>query len=236
MTMLRGVAAQRRIELEDVQIWRTDLSRIDLERASSLLSDEEKQRGRRFRLEVHQRRYMAARSWMRDVLGEILGVAPPTLEFSYGRLGKPRLASLAGLCFNLSHSVNEAVLAVAWGREVGVDLEIFRADPLDPSAAAIVLSSDELAMVAQAPDADRALLRCWVRKEAYAKAVGGGLERHLATVAITTAAGEIVSPPGYQIFDVEDVPGVVLSVALAERSPKGRNQPGNPHTVQIRNQ
>ena len=93
-------------------------------------------------------------------------------------------------------------------------MEIVRPNPLEPSAAALVLSPEELVMVRTAADADRALLRCWVRKEAYAKATGGGLERDLAALTITTASGTVSAPTGYTILDIEDTSTVVAALAL----------------------
>jgi len=221
MTALK-VLGRDRTDFENVEVWRTDLTRIDLDRARAMLSGEESVRAQRFRLDVHRHRYSAARSWLRDVLGETTGIAPGALEFTYGPLGKPLLARWPAVSFNVSHSGDEAALAVSWNREVGIDIEIVRSDPIDPASAATVLSPEEIAMVEQSPDRDRALLRCWVRKEAYAKARGGGLDRRLALQTLTGAAGEAIQPPQFEIFDVEDHPGVVLSVALAERPARNR--------------
>jgi 4'-phosphopantetheinyl transferase len=186
-----------------------------MNKTPDLLSAEEIKRSRRFLLEVHRQRYIAARSWLRLVLGRVMGIAPESLEFGYGNLGKPRLASSPIPSFNLSHSGDEAALAISWWREVGIDIEIVRPDPIDPSSAAIVLSPAEMAMVAKSSDRDRALLRCWVRKEAYAKALGGGLDRQLSSLTLTSAVGEVIQPPKFEVLDVKDHPGVVMAVALA---------------------
>jgi 4'-phosphopantetheinyl transferase len=217
MTAL-GLRLEDPSDCGEVQVWRADLRRIDMNKAPGLLSGEESKRARRFLLEVHRQRYIAARSWLRLVLGRVMGTAPESLEFGYGNLGKPRLAWAPIPSFNLSHSGHEAALAISWSREVGIDIEIVRPDPLDLPSAAMVLSPPEMAMVAKSSDRDRALLRCWVRKEAYAKALGGGLDRQLSSLTLTSAAGEVIQPPNFEVVDVEDHSGVVLAVALAEAS------------------
>jgi len=58
-------------------------------------------------------------------------VAPEVLEFRVGARGKPELVlpgraaddPVAALKFNLSHSENILALAVAFHRDVGVDVE-----------------------------------------------------------------------------------------------------------------
>jgi phosphopantetheinyl transferase len=68
-------------------------------------------------------------SWpaLREILGRYLGLPANELRFERSRHGKPRLASPGDdLAFNLSHSSSLALVAVA-RREVGVDVERFRA-------------------------------------------------------------------------------------------------------------
>jgi len=65
---------------------------------------------------------------LRLVLGLVSGIEPGRLAFHYGPQGKPMLAGDAGtdLEFNLSHSRDRALIAVARGRRVGIDLEAVR--------------------------------------------------------------------------------------------------------------
>ena len=53
---------------------------------------------------------------------------PEELRFSYGAYGKPALASEHSLRFNMSHSHEVALFAVALDAELGVDVEHIRAD------------------------------------------------------------------------------------------------------------
>ena len=100
-----------------------------------------------------------------------------------GEHGKPRLAA-AGLHFNLSHSGEYRVLAVA-RREVGVDVEVVRDRGDVRELAEIGLPREQAARVAAAPPAERNALfhRLWVRHEARCKCRGVGLVAPLPAVA-----------------------------------------------------
>ena len=120
----------------------------------------------------------AGRWALRRVLARYLGEDPADLALSAGDHGKPALAGpRPRLGFNLSHSGEIALIAVAGEREVGVDIE--RADDkrdvlrlaevgLDPEEAAAVRAASPAARAA-------AFYAAWVRKEAVAKCLGVGL-------------------------------------------------------------
>lgn len=81
------------------------------------------------------------------------------------------------LQFNLSHSADRALLAVTLGRRVGVDLEHARQiDDCDAIARRHFAPAEIHQWLSLAPE--RRLLGFyagWTRKEAYVKALGGGL-------------------------------------------------------------
>jgi 4'-phosphopantetheinyl transferase len=96
------------------------------------------------------------------------------------------------LRFNLSHSGDRALLAVAIGREVGVDVEAQA--PVDALAlAAHAFSANERAALAATPAEDRlaAFYRGWTRKESFVKALGCGLSFPLREFDVSLeASGE----------------------------------------------
>ncbi len=130
-------------------------------------------------------RYLATHVAARRILGALLGCAPATLPIRHGVHGKPALP--APWSFNLSHSGGYALLAVAHGGELGVDIEQMRAD-IDAAAisARYFHPAERAALAALAADARReAFFRCWTRKEAYLKAVGVGLAGGLAQCRVS---------------------------------------------------
>jgi 4'-phosphopantetheinyl transferase len=120
----------------------------------------------------------AARRAMRRVLARYMGGAPSTIELAAGGHGKPALCGPAPpLHFNLSHSGEVALVAVAREREVGVDVELVDGERDLLRLAEVGLDAEEEAAVRSAPPGARAaaFYAAWVRKEAVAKCLGVGL-------------------------------------------------------------
>jgi 4'-phosphopantetheinyl transferase len=166
-----------------VHLWRIPLDR-DASATSaplSLLADDEVRRYERFKPEAVKRRFALARGGMRVILGRYLSSTPGSLEFRYGEQGKPSLApeqNPAKLRFNLTHSHDLAILAVASDREVGVDVEHLRDNIEFEMLAARYFSPLEAEPLAslEGNELKRQFFRIWTAKEAYIKAIGQGLQ------------------------------------------------------------
>jgi 4'-phosphopantetheinyl transferase len=117
-------------------------------------------------------RWANARAGLRELLGRYLDADPAGLAIVEN--GKPRLDPPSPLRFNLSHSGDVAVVAVASEREVGVDVEAVEDRDVARLARRMFLAAEQAA-VAEAADPLLAYHRHWVAKEAFAKATGKGL-------------------------------------------------------------
>jgi 4'-phosphopantetheinyl transferase len=144
-----------------------------------MLSPDERARADRFRSPRDRDRFVAARGLLRSILAGYLDRDPAALRFAYGPFGKPELAEGAGvlLRFNVAHAGDRALYAVAWGRQVGVDLEPVRADLEIAEVAELALTPDERDLIDSLPPERRpeCFAALWTRKEALAKATGLGL-------------------------------------------------------------
>jgi 4'-phosphopantetheinyl transferase len=159
------------------------------------LNEEERERAARFRFATDRKRFIVAHGALRVLLARYIDLRPRDVCFEVGAFGKPRLASginPVGLCFNISHSGDWAIVAAAKRREVGVDLE--RIDPkrADGAIVARFFAADERsALGLLSGDAWReGFFRCWTRKEAYLKAVGDGLHRPLESFSVSLSPRE----------------------------------------------
>ncbi|OYV49866.1 MAG: hypothetical protein B7X10_01615 [Burkholderiales bacterium 21-58-4] len=142
-----------------------------------LLAADERARADAFRVSWARNQFVHVRGVLRLLLGACLGRPAAAIGFEYGEFGKPALSCGADWHFNIAHSGDYALLAIARGHEVGVDIEKFRALTELASLARMVLSQSEAAQWQALPDEDRmsAFFAAWTRKEAVTKAVGQGL-------------------------------------------------------------
>jgi 4'-phosphopantetheinyl transferase len=161
----------------------------------ALLSSDEIQRAERFRFDRHRRRFIVGRGALRSILGSYLGRSPAELEFEYGPKGKPSLAPSQGgdeFRFNLSHSSELGLYALARRQELGVDVEKLRPMPDAEQIAERFFSESERVALRAIPGEAKvdAFFNCWTRKEAYIKATGDGLSMPLDRFDVTLAPGE----------------------------------------------
>jgi 4'-phosphopantetheinyl transferase len=182
---------------DEVHVWRASLAPPpgELERLLALLDDEERSRAGRFRFPEHRDRFVAGRGIQRELLARYLDVHPAALRYRHARYGKPELdgaEAASGLRFNVSNAADRLLVAVARGREVGVDLEPLRPMPDGESIARRFFSAPENEVFGAIPleERDLAFFTCWTRKEAFIKAVGEGLSMPLDCFDVTLAPGE----------------------------------------------
>ena len=166
------------------------------------------------------RRWLAARTWVRMVLGDLLSVDAAEVELLAEPSGRPYLGDLHDPTapeISIAHSDSTVVLAVGSMR-LGVDVEDRLPWGTDLLAvASVVASPTELAELAAVPDAQRAMTfqRWWTRKEAVLKAMGVGFLR--GPRACHVGAHDLPAPPPpWQVHDLGPVlrpDGAVLCLA-----------------------
>jgi len=171
-----------------IVVWVINLTQSPstLQRLRHLLSPEERARANRFVKENSQSQFTVAHGALRHILGATLDADPRTLYFTEQSYGKPSLPGNP-LRFNLSHAGDLALLAVGYGRELGVDIEPIRTLPDARNLAQRFFSPAEIANLRNVGQANlpRAFFECWTRKEAFIKAIGQGLSYPLDNFDVT---------------------------------------------------
>ena len=161
--------------------WVLESAAADVPAHVEILDRQESERMHAFHFAPDRLRYAVAHANVRRILGGYLQRPAESVCFAANRFGKPELAKeeKSSFHFNLSHTRSIAVVAVAQGHPVGVDVEDIR--PIEPDAAAAHFSAAELSDLGTLHgDAWLAgFYRCWTRKEAILKAEGVGLHRAL---------------------------------------------------------
>ena len=132
---------------------------------------------------------------LRQILALYFGARPEQLQFTQQEKGKPEMAAATNsihLTFNLSHSGELALLAVALHLQLGVDVECIRSDFGGQEIANRFFSRQEVEKLCSLPVGlrNQAFFHCWTRKEAYIKAIGEGLSKPLEDFDVAFAPGE----------------------------------------------
>ena len=124
-----------------------------------------------------RREFLVCRGALRRILAGALGIEPLAAPILRGAHGKPLLAPgrRPALGFNVSHSGDRFVVAVAVGMAPGVDVERVRPRRNLSGLARRFFSRAEREEVAADPDPPHSFYRVWTRKEAVIKADGRGI-------------------------------------------------------------
>ncbi|HEY3853995.1 MAG TPA: 4'-phosphopantetheinyl transferase superfamily protein [Verrucomicrobiae bacterium] len=207
-----------------------DISMLEMDAFSETLSPSESRRADAFHFDVDRFRFIAGRGALRTILGRYLNESPVYIEFEYEPRGKPRLAgqfASGDLQFNLAHCEDVAVLALAWGCSVGIDVERERDfDDIEPVVKVICSPRQVAEFEALRSDQQTAAFyRLWTRKEAWLKATGNGITTSLEEVEPSFLPGETAhyqslpksfSTPvnNWSLFDFMPKPGFIAALAL----------------------
>lgn len=137
----------------------------------------------------------------------------------FGAQGKPYLNDGSGLFFNLSHSDDYVLCAVAQ-REVGCDVE--RVKDVDIALANRFFCEEEYAHIAAQETAEEQIhlfFRYWTLKESFMKATGLGMSLPLHSFRIKLegekpALVQMTSRREYFLREYDDIPGYCCAVCL----------------------
>lgn len=161
----------------EVHVLRAMLSRppLPVHECESLVLPEERERAARYHQQADRHRHLIGRAVLRVALGRLLDVAPAAVALRLTAFGKPSCDG--GPSFNIAHSGDEVLVALASCGRLGVDVEAVRDLPdLFSVARASFVVAEVSALASQPPEAQlRHFYRIWSRKEAILKALGIGI-------------------------------------------------------------
>ncbi len=186
----------------EVHVWRAEVDRpsAEIEQFVQILAPDEQQRSQRFRFEKDRKKFVIARGLLRMILARYLSVSSDRVLFSYSSKGKPAIANtypMGELCFNVSHSHQMALYAIALNRPVGIDLEHIR--PIEAVALSQRFFLPSEAIVIRSligTEQHQVFFRGWTQKEAYLKATGDGLGQLASVEVALTESMRLISIDG----------------------------------------
>jgi 4'-phosphopantetheinyl transferase len=174
----------------EVHVWRVELDDLLARRAAleHVLSDDERERAGRLRSSELRDRWTVARVALRFILASYAGVPPASLVFDVGTYGKPALRDpSAPFSFNVTHTGNRTLVAVAGSTTVGIDAEVLRTCTGWQDLSRRFFARSEAEDIESLPPEQQlaAFFACWTRKEAILKAGGVGLAAPLNAFCVT---------------------------------------------------
>jgi len=177
---------------DHIDIWLCDLKQLsgDINNFYSILSEDERDRADKLKVEDKKQQYIITRAALRQRLGLLANIDPKDFVFDYLEHGKPVLnndARFKDITFNVSHSNDLALIAVAQKQNIGIDIEKINHESDHQALITRFFSKAEQAEFQTMLDANKAkaFCACWTRKEAFIKAVGDGVGYGLDKFDIT---------------------------------------------------
>lgn len=162
----------------EVQVWHAHVDDLDVPDGvlRAALSADELDRAGRFRSPSDASRFVRRRRLLRRLLAAY-GADPGAAPLAVGRDGRPSAPGGSPLRFSAGSSDGMVVVAFAWDRDIGVDVERRRVVADRELLAQSTMTGEEQAALAteDGDQRDAAFLRLWTVKEAYLKALGTGL-------------------------------------------------------------
>ncbi|MEQ1560083.1 MAG: 4'-phosphopantetheinyl transferase superfamily protein [Methyloglobulus sp.] len=162
-----------------VHIWQGEVAatETDCPHYWRILDDSEKAQADSIKNEYLRKHYVEVRAILRILLGHTVHADPHTVRIHKTEHGKPYLVDYPELAFNLSHTDNRMIVAIAYNCLLGVDIEYLK---LRANCAAVVnkcFADEEKAYWQQLPQSQQtqAFYHFWTRKEAFVKATGRGI-------------------------------------------------------------
>lgn len=239
---IKEALLKRIVKENEVHIWnvKLDVPELTRKKLQLYLSTAEIQRASRFHFVKDQIHFIVARGMLRKILSYYTNKHPYEIEFEYNKYGKPFIEyeiNNVPLRFNLSHSHNMAVYAIAIGREVGIDIEFVRDDFSDIEIAERFFSPDEIAALKSLPKhlQKHAFFLCWTRKEAFIKAKGKGLSIPLDQFDVSLVPEQPVKllktrynrldASRWMLINIELFPGYAAAVAIEGQNVQIHYQP-----------
>jgi 4'-phosphopantetheinyl transferase len=235
-----------RLGENEAHIWRIDFSDWQGREDAfvSILTSDESERASRFRLLHDRQRFILRHGLLRTILSGYLGMPSASLRFDYSSYGKPDLHTdyhKNALHFNMSHSHQMALIAVASHEHIGVDIEYVRSDFDHQRIATQFFSIDEQEQLRRVAAAERAraFFMCWTRKEAYIKALGMGLSLPLDQFDVSlhpaqpakllAARNDLPGPEHWSLYHLEPARDYAAALCLPRGDWRLRGWKAEPH-------
>ena len=221
------------LDAAEIHVWLAQPAAVDLSSADRILAAEELKRRDGMSHARRRRGFVAGRVLVRSLLTRYGDRPAADWCFELNQHGRPNLVAeqqrALDLRFNLSHTNDLLVCAIARGRDVGVDIENVNRRSRTTEIADRFFSTSEVAALRAVPKTEQRerFFTYWTLKEAYIKARGMGLAIPLGSFSfaldgdrsatIHFGQGCVDDPNGWRFFRDRPTADHRLAVAVAAK-------------------
>lgn len=138
----------------------------------------------------------------------ILGISPKIIHIKTNNYGKPYLQGNPNIDFSISHSGEYVMLAVAFCKKIGIDIELIDKN-IDLTMKSIIFSESECSLI----DSYNDFFVMWTKMEAYLKCLGGGFADKVENLGLNADLSQALG--NYQIETVLFKNDFFLSVCIS---------------------
>ena len=171
------------LENNNVHIWKIDLNKMQhlCNEYMKILNYDEKIRANKYRVENKKNLFILTRASLRLLLNYYLNT-PYDIDLIKKQYGKLYINENK-FYFNLSYTDDISIISFSRNSEIGIDLEKIKEDKNIIDISSKFFTKREINWIYQTSQENKMqrFLYCWVRKEAYIKALGLGLNLGLDT-------------------------------------------------------
>ncbi len=182
-----------KLEAGNIHLWVCFYNEVEdetlLDRYFSLLSPDEVQQRNRFQFEDDKKRYLLTRASLRTLLSKYAPVPPMSWCFEKSSQGKPYISESHGeaakIQFNITHTENLIVIALANSCRLGIDVENHKSRDASIEVAKRFFAPREFRDIQACEESTRQkrFFEYWTFKESYLKAQGMGIHHALDKAA-----------------------------------------------------
>lgn len=174
---------------QEIHLWQIKPKEINQsEELFALLSQSEKEKVARYRLDTAKHTALITRAFIRLILSKYASVDPQQWQFSISELGKPEIQDAPiPLRFNLSHNDELIICAICLEKDIGCDIENLSRKISVNAIAERFFSTQEAQLIKSSPTK---FFQYWTLKEAFVKATGLGISQGLETFSFEVKDAE----------------------------------------------
>ncbi len=174
-------AANRGLKLYKIDLLQYQYLVPDL---TSILSTSERLRANRYHFVKDKNRFIICRAFLKILLADRLDVNVARIDIAIDSNKKPYLINQPSVFFNVSHSADYALIAIAKS-PVGVDIEYVNKSFDYKEILPNIFNKIETDDVQHSHEKHFIFYKFWTRKEAIVKAIGKGIDDDLIRIPVT---------------------------------------------------